>query len=67
MDKISEQEEGLKELGIVVEDKEDVFWKEMRDKAKNLMAELERQVKFNKAIMEMCEEKLKDKIPLYVG
>ena len=59
-ERAAEQLEGLKELGVVIEDKETAFWKELREKAVKLIADSEKEVKIHKAVLETCDRKIKE-------
>ena len=46
-------------LGIKVVSEEYAYWDKVRENTKTEIENLEKMLKFNKAILDMCEEKLK--------
>ena len=47
-----------KNLGIKIGTKEEAYWTEIRDSTSKELEQLEKMVKFNKAILLMCEDKI---------
>lgn len=46
------------DLGIKIGSKEEAYWSDMRDKALGIVEALEKELKLNKAILEMCDDKV---------
>lgn len=47
------------QIDVKIGTKEEVYWTEIQEKTEKEIESLERMLKFNKAIWEMCEDKLK--------